>query len=172
MPKIKKPSVRARSVKRTIQFSPQSYKTLLMALYIANWVVNGSTTEGRSSDFDDLEDVVFSHANEYGMKKYVNTKTTHDGRAYPTEIFEKETDVQSLLDAYDDEIFWTELTRHLAWRDFVAQYGVETIAEMPDAVREKLMTAYEKRYETEIEIFGIDRMFFHESGEKKKKATN
>jgi hypothetical protein len=168
----KKSSVKGSAVKRPIQFSPRNYKTLLTALFIANWVINGSTTDERNRDFDDLEDLVFSHAGEFGMKKYANKETTHDGRAYPTEVFEKETDVQSLLDTYDDEVFWTELARHLAWRDFMAHYGVEAIANMSDAVREKLVEEYEKKYETEIEIFGIDRMFFHESGEPKKKITH
>jgi hypothetical protein len=144
--------------KHNLGLTKVQFLALMKAVFIANWIANGTSSEGRRREFDDIEDIVFSYAWTFGYGPYTETKTTADGRNYPTDEFENDTKVHDILDEYDDDIFWENLVSRLAWRDFVAAYGQELINQMTPSERADKLSAFEDRYNREVEEHGIDRL--------------
>lgn len=82
---------------------------------------------------------------------------------------ELEDDAERLLQAYDEEVFWDELTLRLARRDLVGEYGKATLDVLSPQHRRLAEDAMIRYYEGEIADHGIERLMVE--GERREGAS-
>ena len=149
-----------------INFTKKQFKTLLKMAYIGNWMVNG-VRSGRKGDeqikeYEDLERYIFSFAKDFGLEKYIDDE---DGEIFPSRELE-EGETRELIDYYDEDIFWGEISDRLAMRDFYRKYGADAISKMDTRERIEKDHPFLEKYWDEIGKHGIDRLEIREKYEK------
>ncbi len=139
-----------------ISLTPEQYRTLLLMVYLGNWMVNAHKTD-QEKVFSGLEHYIFSFAESFAVKGLV--EWFEDDKAY---YGTRELDdlAEPYIADYDNETFWDELINRLADRDFLAQYGEDTIERMTQEERFIKREEFEERYEEEFEEHGLDRITF------------
>lgn len=139
-----------------IEFTKKQFKALLKAVYLGNWLANAHRVEGMKKEYEEIEDLVFSKAAEFGFEGYADRED--DGRCYPSNKFEKETDVHLLHEEYDEESLWEELANKLGERDFAYRFSKEEIEQMSSEERFLYLQACIVPYEVEFEKYGLGRV--------------
>jgi len=116
-----------------LAFTKTQFLTLLKMIYIANTVANGRRTElEQLKHYDEIEQYLFSRARIAGF-----TAATWTHRAggevhnHPSELFERDDELTSILDKYDEETFWDELELRLAERDIEERFGADAKKTIP-----------------------------------------
>ena len=141
-----------------INFTKKQFEVLLKAMYMGNWMANAHRT-GRKGDerikkYDELEKYLLSFAKEFGLEKYVDDE---DDEIYPSGELE-ESEVDGIIDEYNEREFWEELVDRFARRDFIRKYGLEAIFKMDTMERIKKEHLLLNEYYDEVYKYGIDRM--------------
>jgi hypothetical protein len=138
-----------------IEFSEKQYRTLLKAIYWAEWLKNNDKMEEEfdeeGQDISDLEQYIYSHARDFGCNDWIDPQTV-EGEFLPTAELEDIT-MEAILE-YEDYVFWSELAERLAARD---------LEEMPQNGRSPLMEFVEAdeladKYMAEFEINGLKNL--------------
>ncbi|MEK7072285.1 MAG: hypothetical protein AAB969_01825 [Patescibacteria group bacterium] len=141
-----------------IELSKEQYETLLKLVYLGNWVANSSRIDDKLENYEKVEDHIFSFAKEFGFPEFVDDEETDKGKFYPTRMFEEDTEVNKLVDDYDNETFWQELPHRLGDRDFVREYGEDKIKEMSREERFSKNYEFIDKWQEELEDNGINRL--------------
>ena len=137
-----------------IEISKTQYKTLMKALFLANWVVNVHETDEPDDEFERLEQYILSQWKFFDLKN-VEFDEEH-GKYYHDSDFEMKT--VKLLDDFVDVSFWDELTERLAERDFVNALGERAILKMSHDERFAKFYEFAEPYEAEFAEHGIDNL--------------
>jgi hypothetical protein len=137
-----------------IEISKTQYKTLVKALFLANWVVNCHETDEPDDEFERLEQYILSQGKFFDLKN-VEFDEKH-GKYYHESDFEMKT--VKLLDDFVDISFWDELTERLAERDFVSTLGEKAILKMSQDERFTKFYEFADSYEAEFAENGIDNL--------------
>lgn len=141
-----------------INFTKKQFETLMKIVYIGNWVVNGvrsgSDDDPHIKEYKDLEKYVYSFAKDFSFEDLLDLS---DGDIYPSREFE-EGEVRELIDYYNEDTFWEELSSRLAMRDFYRDYGDEEIKKMTLEERIRKDHPYMEKYWDEIDNHGIQRL--------------
>ena len=96
-----------------IELSAKEFRRLLDMVYIGNWVLNSTRGEDRFSDYDDVQEKLFSYCAKHGMKELY---TTWYGHTFPSKAFE-EGGIHEAIADYEDAVFFDILAEELARRD-------------------------------------------------------
>lgn len=143
-----------------IEISKTQYKTLVKALFLANWVVNAHKEEWPDDEFERLEQYVLSQGKFFDLKNVELDE--EDGKYYHDMEFEQKT--LKLLDEFMEETFWVELIDRLAERDFVNTLGEKAIMKMSRDERFTKFYEFADAYEAEFAENGIDNLVIHPEG--------
>ena len=139
----------------TIDFTEKQFRTLLKAIYWAEWLKNNDKLE---DEFDDdgndiagLEQYVYSHAKEFGCGDLIEPETI-DGEYIPASELE-ENAMDAILE-FEDYVFWSELAERMAQRD---------LEELPESERTPLTEYFQaeelaERYMGEFETNGLENL--------------
>lgn len=145
-----------------IEFTKEQFEALLKLVYLGNWLANanrdGSAEDPHKEEYEKLEDYIFSYAKQFGFGQYVENEEAEKGKFYPTRIFEEKTDIQELIDEYDEETFWDELIDRLGERDFERHYSKDEIQKMTQEERFNKLYEFIDKWEEEINENGIERL--------------
>lgn len=139
-----------------LALTPEQFKTLLRMVYISNTVVNGHRDEDFAIEYDDLEQYVFSRAKDAGFPAAtVRHRIAGDEHHHPSQVFENDPEVNTLLDQYDMHIMVELLSEKLAERDIEISHGPEAKGKMPTADYEKLLEITADKYDKEFLEHGL-----------------
>ena len=145
-----------------IEFTKEQFKALLKLVYLGNWLANaqrdGSNENPNLEEYEAIENYIFSFAKQFGLSEYVDDEEAAKGKFYPTRFFEEETDVQKLIEEYDEETFWDELIDHLGDRDFYRHYSKDEIKKMTQEKRFEKLCGFIDKWADEINEHGIERL--------------
>lgn len=125
-------------------------------VYLGNWLANANRTSDAVKEYEEMEDYIFSFAPKFGLEKYMSNEPDDGERFFPTRDFEEETDVQDLIEDYDNETFWDEAVDRFGERDFFKKYSKEKIEKMDRDERFVKRMECQEKYEDEFEENGID----------------
>jgi len=142
----------------TITLSDEEYRRLLMLAYLGEWMVNAIRKEPDSA-YDDLASKVYS----FSKGTSAETLFAFDGGKeewVPSEKFESEA--HTLIDEYDDNTFWEELTARLTERDLIARNGERVVRSMRPDQRIRASKSIAQAYTKEFEEQGLARLFITE----------
>lgn len=140
-----------------IKLTKEQYEDLIKLVYLGNWIINASRTEDIIEKYENLTQYIYSFAKEAGLEKYFEYDKKFN-KFFPTEEFEKNTDIKDFLDEYNDEVFWQELIFRMAGRDLVRKYGEEAIRKMPFKERMILEYPFIEKYDKEFSENGIENL--------------
>jgi hypothetical protein len=82
-------------------------------VYIGNWILNSTRGNDRITEYDEIENRVFSHCEEAGMASIADKA---DGVSVPSAAFENGGIHEAIAD-YEDTVFFEILAEELARRD-------------------------------------------------------
>ncbi|OPY77231.1 MAG: hypothetical protein A4E65_02829 [Syntrophorhabdus sp. PtaU1.Bin153] len=139
-----------------IDLTVEQYVRLLKMLYLGTWMTDAFNAEP-SGEFDDLEQYMLSLAKEAGLDGHVAYDEEKKTYSYTGE-FEKSSNVTQIINQYDEDVFWYELTHRMAKRDFVRAHGAAMIGKMSILERFELEDQYIKWYEDEFGTNGIENL--------------
>ena len=129
-----------------IELTSKEFRRLLDMVYIGNWVLNSTRGEDRFTDYDDIQEKLFSYCAKLGLK---DLYTTWYGHTFPSRAFE-EGGIHEAIADYEDAVFYDILAEELARRDMTLEHTD------PDDVTE--LTNRMDEYFTEFEQNGIDNL--------------
>jgi len=142
---------------KQITLTKEQYENLVKMVYLGDWMINSiRVPEEEIKEFSDLEQYVYSFSKDFGMKQHIE----FDGelkKYFPTMEFE-EGEMDKYKSEYDEEGFWEELVYSLATRDFLEEYGKDTVKNMSNDERMEKMETFENKYWQEVENQGIKRL--------------
>ena len=140
-----------------INFTKKQYKQLLDLVYLGEWTANSSKdADERETEYEALFEYVCSFAKDFDVAHLVPFDKKLNAHI-PT--IEYEQQLQPLIDANDNDIFWQELSSRLANQD-LAQ------AKKTYATHEEAMLKFfesQGKYEKEFEDHGLSNLIIHNS---------
>jgi len=129
-----------------IELTELEFRRLLDMAYIGNWVLNSSRGSDRFTDYDNVENRLFSYCTKHGMHSLTELV---DGVARPSAAFEQGGIHEAIAD-YEDSMFFEILAEELARRDMDFEpIGPENFNELTNRIDE---------YIAEFELNGIDNI--------------
>ncbi|MDI6783827.1 MAG: hypothetical protein QME64_07010 [bacterium] len=140
-----------------IKFTEEQYENLVKLVYLGNWMINAIRTDDVVEQYEDLEQYIYSFAEDAGLGKYIEYDQELE-MFFPTGEFEENTDVEQYREDYDDENFWDELIYRLARRDFIEAYGEDAVMKMDLRERLEKEDPFIEKYYEEFEKYGIERL--------------
>ncbi len=142
-----------------IEFSKEQYLDLMKLVYLGNYVVN--TAMGNEEDienFNKIEDFIFSKAKDAGLERFVeDIEEDNEKTIYASE--ELEGEVEEIIEAFEENIFWQDLVDLLTKRDVESKYSEDELAAMD---MEKIMDIESEifeKYADEFDKNGINNLF-------------
>jgi hypothetical protein len=139
-----------------LAFTPEQFKTLLRMVYIANTVVNGHRDLDFETDYDELEQYVFSRAKDAGYPAATaRHKLMGEEHHHPSRIFEADPEVNKLMDQYDLHIMLELLSEKLAERDILQTHGKDVEKNMSSEDYANLLDERASVYDKEFDEHGL-----------------
>ena len=142
----------------SIVFTKQQFFTVMKAVFLGNWMANGYRVDDLRKDYEQVEDYIFSLAPKFGLDKFMDHEKFDGDRYYPARVFEENTDVHRMHEAYDEESMWDKLAEGLGERDFFEKYTEAVIKHMSRDERFTKRTECIVIYEIEFEKYGLRRI--------------
>ena len=142
----------------TLTLSEKDYRQLLLLTFLGEWMVNAIR-----KDPDPAVEDAASHLYSFTRGTPLEALAGFDGAHHlwlPSEKLELEA--HALIDEYDDETFWEELTARLVERDLISQYGERAVKSMHPEQRSRAAKPIAQAYTHEFEERGLDRLFVSE----------
>ena len=134
----------------------------MLLVLLGSWV-RGDVADMRgeySKEMDELEEYLLCEAKNFNLGDLAEQ---FEGHTAPSdELSEK---YEEIIEEYNDDEFWTQLSRRLGQRDFARTINKEEGQHMKDNdgwFPERIHEIYEK-YDKEFEKHGIDRLEIKEN---------
>ena len=145
-----------------LELTEDQYGDLLKLVYLGNWLANGIyLPQERDAQFDEIEQAVMSKAEEAGFGDLI-VRDEKSGRYSANALFENQPEIQESIDDYDDEAFWDGLVMRLTERDLINDRGADEVQAMGLTERLRAEVPFLRRYDKEVEKYGVDRLFIKE----------
>ena len=96
-----------------LHLTRKQYRRLLDMVYIGNWILNSTRGDDRIPDYDEVESLLFSKAQEEGMGVLAEL---YNGEVIPSRAFAEGGIHEAIMD-YEDNVFFDILAEDLARRD-------------------------------------------------------
>jgi hypothetical protein len=142
-----------------IELSEREYGLLLHFVEMADWVLNAYTNKEDTEfkEYSELEQKIFSHAQECGYGSLIELSAEFQ-KYLPTRKYEEDWSVMKIVEEFENETFWDELTERLAERDVTRQIGEEHFRRLDPVDRIMKIEAFREKYSEEFTKHGIDRL--------------
>ena len=144
-------------MKATIEINSKHFHNLIKAVYLSDWVINAHRMSDEiDSDSRSFEQYMLGTLYNAGCKDLIEFDPRLNIYLVNRNL---EESFCELIDDYDDETFWAELSSRLAARDYYEKN--EPKNNETDKEREKRITAIfsiEDKYHEEFEKDGIARL--------------
>ena len=137
-----------------IAFTKEQLEDFLDIVCLGQWMINGPRVE-RIEKYDKLAQHVYKAAKEAGLKGVEYEEK--DAEYWLTAEYE-ESVLQEFKEAYDNEIFWDDLSDRLAERDMEREFDSKAIEAMDNKERFIAHQTICRKYEEEFEKHGIERL--------------
>jgi len=116
-----------------IEFSSREFRLLLDMVYIGNWILNSTRGEDRITEYDDLQEKIFTHCAPENMSSLIQLWR---GRIYPSGKYEAGGIHEAIAD-YEDAVFFDILAEELSRRDMInEQLSADDLQELQRRMEE------------------------------------
>nr|VFJ48255.1 MAG: hypothetical protein BECKDK2373B_GA0170837_10204 [Candidatus Kentron sp. DK]VFJ67890.1 MAG: hypothetical protein BECKDK2373C_GA0170839_11726 [Candidatus Kentron sp. DK] len=134
-----------------IDFTKPEYRLLLDLLEMAEWVMNAHSAweEGETRHYAALIQKIHAHAEEMGCGDIIEYSKELGGY-FATGAYEEQGNHRQFIEAFEEDLFWDELSYKLAVRDLAQQEGEEALEKMEFVERATKLTEFLSWYEEEF----------------------
>ena len=141
--------------KITVEFTENQYRDLLSLVFFGKWVAETEEDEDRSSNLDNLEQLILASSGAQKSTDLVEYDKEADYYNFAPAFEEK---LLEQLDEYDDAQFWEALVSRLTMRDMLLKYSEKEIEKLPEAQGAKEVEAIQKHYFDEFDANDVDNL--------------
>lgn len=134
-----------------INITKKEYRLLLDILYLGDWMLTAHDQEEvpEKEKYQDVIQKFYSYAEEMGYENLIEADKASN-KYYETREYEDTSEVNEIIEDYNNAAFWEELVPRLAMRDAEETEGNDAIKKMSPEERIKLLLPLEKRYHEEF----------------------
>jgi hypothetical protein len=137
-----------------LSLNDSEVKHLLEALVVYEWVANSPHEESDPS-VDTFCQSILTKLKTAGIKDAI--KQMPDGTHSVTEeVFQQIH--EDYIEAYNDDIFWSDLAFELGTRDLSKKYTEIEFQKLTEEEREKRASVEIENYDKEFESYGVERL--------------
>jgi hypothetical protein len=137
-----------------IELTKEQYRKLIELLFLSHWLINSHRTGAKGdemkTDYDELEQHVFSYAKDFQLGQLVMEE---EGEYFTT--MKLEENLMPLIEEYDEYTFWEQLPAQLAERDIRKEIGL--VKKLKDEHIER-MYEIEETYQEEFHKNGLKNL--------------
>jgi hypothetical protein len=143
----------------SLKLKRKEYLSLLTVLEIADWVLHAYKVEepAETRPFRDLEQKLLSMATAFGCEDLVEYDPEF-GRFFTTRDFEDSSQAMALIEEFEGDAFWDQLSERLVERDLLRQLGEDAFMHLGPEERDRLEEPYRRLYAEEFVNHGVDRL--------------
>ena len=134
-----------------INITKKEYRLLLDILYLGDWMLTAHDQK-EMPEKEKHQDVIqkfYSYAEEMGYGNLIEADKTLN-RYYETREYEDTSEVDEIIENYNNATFWEELVPRLAMRDAEETEGSGAINKMSPEERIRLLHPMEEQYHEEF----------------------
>lgn len=138
-----------------INFTKKQFRLLLDIVYLGEMVINGwKLPDERLEKYSEIQQYIYSFAEKFGMENLVEYNGEFAMYFETTEY--EDSGIHELMDEYENEVFWEDLSLNLARRDVYKSHE-----QNKEVVKENLIKeiwAREEKYKEEFYKNGLDNV--------------
>ena len=138
----------------TLELDKKQYENLLKLAALGNALAN-SYREEPIDEFDSIVEMLYKKADEAELSDLV--QKDEEGALYPSEGLEMM--LHSLVEEYDQSLFWDRLIESLVERDMIAKHGEEGVDALKEEDYLEEQTKLAEGYAAEFEENDIDNLY-------------
>ncbi|MCB1934705.1 MAG: hypothetical protein KDF59_02065 [Nitrosomonas sp.] len=134
-----------------INITKKEYRLLLDILHLGEWMLTAHDQEEmpEKKKYQDLVQKFYSYAEEMGCGNLIEANKELN-KYYETREYEDTSEVNEIIENYNNAEFWEELVPRLAMRDAEETMGYDAIDKMSPKERIHLLYALEEKYHEEF----------------------
>ncbi len=140
-----------------LSFTKKQIEFMIYSLYLGSWVSCREKGESvLNKEIESLEQYVLGFA--FTMKWFDWIDYDRSSSTYIIKPDREEELLSTVIDAYDEEIFWEELKSRLAYRDLLKALPEAEMAKKSASELFKARLQEEEKYEKEFKDRGLERV--------------
>ena len=134
-----------------INITKKEYRLLLDILYLGEWMLTAHDQEEvpEKKQYQDVVQKFYSYAEEMGYDNLIKADKALN-KYFETMEYEENSQVNEIIENYDNATFWDELVSGLALRDAQEIEGNDAFNKMSPDERIQLLYPLEEKYHEEF----------------------
>ena len=134
-----------------INITKKEYRLLLDILYLGEWMLTAHDQEEapEKKQYQDVIQKFYSYAEEMGYDNLIKADKALN-KYFETMEYEESSQVNEIIENYDNATFWDELVSGLALRDAQEIEGNDAFNKMSPEERIQLLYPLEEKYHEEF----------------------
>ena len=130
-----------------INITKKEYRLLLDILYLGEWMLTAHDQEEapEKKQYQDVVQKFYSYAEEMGYENLIKADKALN-KYFETMEYEESSQVNEIIENYDNATFWDELVSGLALRDAQEIEGNDAFNKMSPEERIQLLYPLEEKY--------------------------
>ncbi|MCP5273958.1 MAG: hypothetical protein H6936_03700 [Burkholderiales bacterium] len=134
-----------------INITKKEYRLLLDILYLGEWMLTAHDQEEapEKKQYQDVVQKFYSYAEEMGYENLIKADKALN-KYFETMEYEESSQVNEIIENYDNATFWDELVSGLALRDAQEIEGNDAFNKMSPEERIQLLYPLEEKYHEEF----------------------
>ena len=134
-----------------INITKKEYRLLLDILYLGEWMLTAHDQEEapEKKQYQDVIQKFYSYAEEMGYENLIKADKALN-KYFETMEYEENSQVNEIIENYDNATFWDELVSGLALRDAQEIEGNDAFNKMSPEERIQLLYPLEEKYHEEF----------------------
>ncbi len=143
----------------TLEFTEKEYLDLIKTIYLADWIANATTVykKDKCKYVERVRNIILLQTAGTNLENYTEFDSNNNDIDFG-QILDDDKDLRSIIDRYDEEIFWQELVGRLSKRDTFRNISQKDYAKMDMIERISLDCESEESWHNEFEKHGIERL--------------
>lgn len=145
---------------KSLNLTKSQFLKLMKLAYIGEWVVNAHRTDDKVDEFEDVEQLIYKMADEFGFEDLIIKEAD---KIFPSGKLEFDIEIRKYIDEYEHDTFWHELGSRLALKEAVEIYGEKGLLEMSNEDRVQTLWNLEIKYIQEFHQNSFDNVILKET---------
>jgi len=139
-----------------LELSDEQHEKMLKLVYLGMWVAESVGNENQNH-FEELEQMIFEKSKGSDLEEFI--EYDEETKKYlPTSRFDEDKLITTIINEYEERVFWDELIDRLTKRDLLKKYGIEKILKMDFKERYNLEKIIMDKYELEFSKHALENI--------------
>lgn len=138
-----------------INFTKKQYRLLLDIVFAGDNIINGFKIPSEHiEEYEKLQQHIYSFAKDFGLENLIEYDSEYD-MFFETREFE-DSEINEIIDQYDNDVFWDELAFRLAKRDVRKGKNIDESFKKLLDIEEKYSEEFYKNGLKNVKVIGME----------------